>query len=149
MQINFTFPTLGIGLGILLKNNKHYIMPNSWKHSQNIMVDSSCYLYSCHKILCLCLNDTFGNRWIGHGDPIAWLPRSPDLTPLDFHFWVYMKTLVYETPVETRQDLVERIQVAASVMRDMPGIFPGVRHDIIRRYTKCIEVGGNHIEHRL
>ena len=126
-----------------------YVMPNSWKDSRHITVDSICYLYSCHKIVCLHLNDTFGNRWIGRGGPIAWLPRSPDLTPLDFHFWGYMETLVYETPVETYQDLVARIQVAPGVFRNLPVIFPRIRHDVIRQYTKCIEVGGGHIEHLL
>ena len=51
--------------------------------------------------------------------------------------------------METEQDLVAQIQVAARVIRDMLGIFPRVHHDIIRRYTKCIEVGGGHIEHLL
>ena len=27
---------------------------------------------------------TFGEHCIGHGGPIAWPPRSADLTPLDF-----------------------------------------------------------------
>ena len=76
-------------------------------------------------------------------------PRLPDLTPYNFHFYVYMKTLVYETPVETQQDLVAQIQVAAGGFHDMTEIFPRVWHDIIRRYTKCIEVGGGHIEHLL
>ena len=43
------------------------------------------------------------------------------------------------TQVETERDLVPRIQEAAGVIRDMQGIFPRVRHDIIRRYTICIE----------
>ena len=30
------------------------------------------------------LDQTFPNRWIGRDGPIAWPPRSPDLTPLDF-----------------------------------------------------------------
>ena len=60
-----------------------------------------------------------------------------------------MKTLVYEAPVETQQDLVARIQVAAGIIRDRPGIFQRVRHDIISRYTKSIKVGGGHIEHFL
>ena len=47
--------------------------------------------------------------------------------------------------VETQQDLVARIQVAAGVICDIPT----VRHDIITRYTKCIEVGGGHIQHLL
>ena len=127
-----------------------YVMPNSWKYSRHITDDSSCYLYSCQKILlCLHLNDTCGNRWIGHGSPIAWPSRSTDLTPLDFHFWRYIKILVYATPGETQHDLVARIQVAAGVIRDMSRIFPRVRYDIIWRYTKCIEVGGGHIEHLL
>ena len=81
-----------------------YIMLNNWKDSQHITDDYSCYLYSCHNILVLSLhlNDTFGNRWIGRGGPIAWIPRSPD--PTLFHFWGYMKTLVYQTTVDTQQD---------------------------------------------
>ena len=47
------------------------------------------------------------------------------------------------------QDLVARIRVAAGVNRDMLGIFPRVRHDVIRRYTKCVEAGGGHIERHL
>ncbi|GBM52204.1 hypothetical protein AVEN_170990-1 [Araneus ventricosus] len=26
----------------------------------------------------------YPGRWIGRGGPVLWLPRSPDLTPLDF-----------------------------------------------------------------
>ena len=29
------------------------------------------------------MNDIFDEKWIGRGDPVAWLPRSPDLTSLD------------------------------------------------------------------
>ena len=34
------------------------------------------------------LNEKFDDRWIGHGGPISWAPRSSDLTPLDFFFGV-------------------------------------------------------------
>jgi hypothetical protein len=37
------------------------------------------------------LNDTFHNGWIGHGSTINWTPRSPDLNPLDFCLWGWMK----------------------------------------------------------
>jgi hypothetical protein len=30
------------------------------------------------------LNRTFGEQWIGRGDPVNWPARSPDLNPLDF-----------------------------------------------------------------
>ena len=68
--------------------------------------------------------------------------EAPSLT---WHDTGYMKTRVYETPLETQEDIVARIQVAAGVISDMPGFFPKVRYDIIRRYSKCIEVDDSHI----
>ncbi|CAK9815954.1 hypothetical protein ANTPLA_LOCUS8827 [Anthophora plagiata] len=32
------------------------------------------------------LNLKFGEHWLGTCDPIAWPPRSPDLSPLNFFF---------------------------------------------------------------
>ena len=36
----------------------------------------------------------FPERWIGHGGHVQWPPRSPDLTPLDFCLWGWMKSEV-------------------------------------------------------
>ncbi|GBN88525.1 hypothetical protein AVEN_69918-1 [Araneus ventricosus] len=47
------------------------------------------------------------------GGPVAWPPRSPNLNPLDFFFWGHMKSLVYETRVDSAEDLVARIVVTA------------------------------------
>jgi hypothetical protein len=47
------------------------------------------------------LSDTFLNQWIGHGITINWPPRSPDLTPLDFCLWGWMKSEVYGRKVDT------------------------------------------------
>jgi len=34
------------------------------------------------------LNKVFpAKRWLGRGEAILWLPRSPDLNPLDFFLW--------------------------------------------------------------
>ncbi|KAJ4433430.1 hypothetical protein ANN_15689 [Periplaneta americana] len=49
--------------------------------------------------------------------------RSPDLTPLDFFLWGYVKSLVYETPVETEEDLRARILAACDNVRTKPGLF--------------------------
>ena len=49
--------------------------------------------------------------------------RSPSLTCLDFFLWGHMKQLVYETVVETEEDLVARITVLAGIIADMPIIF--------------------------
>ena len=47
------------------------------------------------------LNDNFPGQWIGRGsETIAWPPRSPDLTPLDFFLWGFVKDQVYSIPDE-------------------------------------------------
>jgi hypothetical protein len=33
------------------------------------------------------LDESFPNCWLGHGGPVAWAPRSPDLTPMDYYLW--------------------------------------------------------------
>ena len=58
------------------------------------------------------LNKTYPARWIGRGGPVAWPPRSPDLTPLDFFSWGYIKSLIYE-----------RIIAACDMVLETPGIF--------------------------
>ena len=51
------------------------------------------------------LNETFPDRWIGRNRPIPSPPRSPDITPLDFFLWGYVKDIVYRTKV---QDMTEQ-----------------------------------------
>jgi hypothetical protein len=43
------------------------------------------------------LDETFPRRWIWRGGWKQWPPRSPDLTPLDFYFWGYVKQIVYSS----------------------------------------------------
>ena len=59
---------------------------------------------------------TFPERWIGHGGHVQWPPRSPDLTPLDFCLWGWMKSKVYEEKVNTRDELVARIMNNAALI---------------------------------
>ena len=66
------------------------------------------------------LNETFPNRWIGRNDPTPWPPRSPDITPLDFFLWGYVKDRVYRTPVRDVETLQSRIiEVLATVNEEM------------------------------
>ena len=55
------------------------------------------------------LNDTFPERWIGRDGPIPWPPRSPDITPLDFFLWGYVKDIVHRTKIRDVSDLQQRI----------------------------------------
>jgi len=45
------------------------------------------------------LDATFPNRRIGRDGPTPWPPRPPDITPLDFFLWGYVKEKVFSTPV--------------------------------------------------
>ena len=46
------------------------------------------------------LNELFGNRIVSLGQEHEWPPRSPDLTPLDFFLWGYIKGQVYKTHLQ-------------------------------------------------
>jgi hypothetical protein len=44
---------------------------------------------------------------------VQWPPKSPDLSPLDFCLWGWMKSEVYKEKVNTRDELVTRIMRSA------------------------------------
>ena len=65
------------------------------------------------------LNERFLHAWIGSGGPIHWPPRSPDLSPLDFFLWGYIKNIVYAEKTRNIQHLQEGITSAIeTVTRD-------------------------------
>ncbi|GBN54180.1 hypothetical protein AVEN_36177-2 [Araneus ventricosus] len=79
------------------------------------------------------LNATYGQQWVGRGGPVLWPARSPDLTCLDYFLWGYVKSLVYETPVNNAEDIVASIAAAAGEVQDTPDIFSDVRSSKRRR----------------
>ena len=63
---------------------------------------------------------TFPNRWIGGDGPTPWPPGLPDITPLDFFLWGYVKDKVFSTPVPEIANLKARIADAfAAITEDM------------------------------
>ncbi len=76
------------------------------------------------------LNDTFPGRWIGRRGPIEWAPRSPDLTPLDFFLWGYVKQLVYKETIKDLNDLRQKIT------RAVKSIKPDVINSFFFEYFK-------------
>lgn len=94
------------------------------------------------------LNDAFPNRWIGRGGPLPWPPRSPDLNPLDFFLWGHLKSLVYSTPVNTREELVHRIIMCSNVLKNNNlQMLSRVKQRVLKNFRTCIQVRGAHIEH--
>jgi hypothetical protein len=49
------------------------------------------------------LYQEYPNRWIGRGGLRHWPPRSPDINPLDFFLWGYVKMLSTENPLTRRR----------------------------------------------
>lgn len=95
------------------------------------------------------LDRRFGNMWIGRGGPVPWPARSPDLNPLDFSFWGFMKNEVYAVEIHNEEQLWIRIMESADRFRNNPGTFQRCRQSLRRRMEKCIEVQGQQFEHLL
>lgn len=92
------------------------------------------------------LHAVYPNRWIGRGGPQQWLARSPDLNSLDFFLWGHLKSLVYKTPINTVEDLRERIVASCEIIRNTPGIFARVRNSMRRRADACLLSEGGHFQ---
>ena len=57
-----------------------------------------------------------------------------------------MKTLVYETPVESEMDLIARLVAAAGDVADDQAMLSRVQQSFQRRCQLCIDTGGKHFE---
>ncbi|XP_039303521.1 uncharacterized protein LOC120357400 [Solenopsis invicta] len=94
------------------------------------------------------LNHRYPQRWIGiYSDLHEWPPRSPDLTPMDFFAWGYIRDQVYQTLPRTREDLINKIQAASRKIT--PAMLNNVRQSFMRRVALCLEDAGGYFEHLL
>ena len=90
------------------------------------------------------LNAEFTNRWIGRDGPTPWPPRSPDITPLDFFLWGFVKTRVYTFPVNDTDELKHRINEAFThVTNDM---LDNTWRELSSRLQMLQANGGSHVE---
>jgi len=88
------------------------------------------------------------HRWIGiHSDFQEWPPRSPDLSPMDFFVWGYIRDQVYQTLPHNRGDLIEKIKAASRNIT--PAMINKVRQSFMRRVALCLEESGGYFEHLL
>lgn len=93
------------------------------------------------------LNRKFPERWIGLHGPREWPPRSPDLTPMDFFAWGYLKNKIYDTLPENPEELKNKIRNACAEIN--PLMLRRVRENFMRRIATCLEEDGGNIEHLL
>lgn len=60
-----------------------------------------------------------------------------------------MKQLVYATPVNTIEELTERVNAVAVIIRQNPEMISRTHVSMARRIQACIDNEGHHFEHFL
>ena len=87
----------------------------------------------------------FGTRLIGRRLGVQWAPHSPDLSPLDFFLWGYVKSRAYVSKPQTIADLKAAIaQVIGGITTDQcRRTVDHFRH----RIQVCLKRRGRHLEH--
>jgi len=90
------------------------------------------------------LDAEFPGRWIGRGGPTTWPPRSPDVTPLDFFFWGYIKSQVFQTPVDNLVQLRRRIRDAVQTVTN--AMLTKTWRELLTRLECLRDNGGRHVE---
>ena len=60
-----------------------------------------------------------------------------------------MKSTVYETDIDSEDELVARIASAAAEIRETPGILGRVGQSMARRCTICLDANGRVFQHLL
>jgi hypothetical protein len=82
---------------------------------------------------------------IGRRGTVEWPARSPDLTPLDYFLWGYVKHNVFKTRPNDLQELQQRIINTCATIT--PVMLSNVRRSFAERVALCFAVDGQHIEH--
>ncbi|GBN02110.1 hypothetical protein AVEN_9677-1 [Araneus ventricosus] len=72
--------------------------------------------------------------------------RSPDLIPMVFFLWGYLKQQVYATPTPTLQDLQQRITDACANVT--PAMLHRVQREVQARVQMCIVADGERFDHQ-
>ncbi|KAJ3649791.1 hypothetical protein Zmor_021512 [Zophobas morio] len=94
------------------------------------------------------LEEFYDDRIISLRANPEWPPRSPDLTPLDFSVFGWMKDSIYKNRIHTLEELMDKItrfcneNLNEEVLQD---IFENKK----RRVALCLRENGQHFQHLL
>ncbi|GBM82758.1 hypothetical protein AVEN_272315-1 [Araneus ventricosus] len=92
------------------------------------------------------LVEEFWEQIIGYASFQEWPPYSPDLTPMDFFLWRYLKQQAYATPPPTLQGLQRRITDVCAYVT--PSMLHRVQREVQARVQRCIAADIEKFEHR-
>lgn len=90
------------------------------------------------------LNDVFPDRWVGKFGPIAWPPRSPDLTSCDNALWGLLKPQIISQKCQTINHLKDVITTA--FQRIDHGTLQKIHKRTFRRFQLCIDHNGQQVD---
>lgn len=86
----------------------------------------------------------FNDRIMSRNTNHVWAPYSPDLNPLDFFLWGYVKSNVYKQPSRTIEELKDKVtQFINHIPIDM---CQRVISNFRKRVNQCIERRGGHLK---
>lgn len=90
------------------------------------------------------VTELFANKVISRRGTIEWPPRSPDLSPLDYYLWGYLKSVVYENKPTTLMALKQNITTEmAAISR---ATCQGVINNLRSRFEECLQREGRHLD---
>ncbi|CAD5210227.1 unnamed protein product [Bursaphelenchus okinawaensis] len=95
------------------------------------------------------LNTHLPGRWMGRDSrgappPFVWPANSPDLTPMDFFLWGYVKAKVYSVQVASLRELKQKVRdVVAEISVEM---CRAALRNYPKRLRRCLDVGGQSVE---
>lgn len=93
------------------------------------------------------LNNVFPGRWIGRRGATEWPARSPDLTPLDFFLWGYLKAKVFKSKPNDLEDLKNRIsEEIQDINANKQHFLINSLRSFVDRLGHCVAAGGQHFE---
>ena len=93
------------------------------------------------------LSQTFPGRWIGRGGDLEeWPPRSPDLTPMDYFFWGFIKCFISKIRLQNLEDLKNAIKLGFDEVRKHPEMLAKTRINWTERLCHTISCEGQHFE---
>lgn len=131
---------------------KNYFVPNAQGHQS---VEGFYYMQDGalpHRTSAVFeyLDEHFPGRVIGlgykdrYGEGYDWPPYSPDLNPLDFWLWGYLKDEVYKRSPKTIEEMKTTVQNVIAKIGE------NTRRSVLlnwrNRLVACIEADGGHIE---
>lgn len=94
------------------------------------------------------LRNKFGLRIISNRTRHPWPARSPDLTPLDYFLWGYIKNkLCVNYAITTKENMKRDIrEICNNITTET---LEAVNFEFLRRINFCVENNGDHFEHLL